>query len=367
MPVNVEPPYTHGSPLKVGVVLVNLGTPEAPTPEAVKVYLREFLSDPRVVEIPRPIWWVILNLVVLTKRPKDSAARYALIWTKDGSPLRLHTERQAKLLQGYLGLGVKTPFVVDYAMRYGSPSIPEVLRRMREQGCDRILVLPLYPQYSASSTATVFDVVFDELKRMRNAPAIRTVKHFHDDPRYIAALAQSVRDDWMKHGKPEVLVMSFHGVPRFSLDKGDPYHCQCQKTGRLLAEALDLKPHQYRVTFQSRFGGAEWLKPYTAEVLGDLGKSRTARVDVVCPGFTSDCLETLEEIAIEGKGEFLKAGGGEYRYIPCLNDRDDWMRALTGIAMDNLGGWVSATFDREKSEQEGVRTRERARALGAKE
>jgi len=366
MPLIPEPSYTHGSLARTGVLLVNLGTPGAPTPDAVKTYLREFLSDRRVVEIPKPIWWVILNLFVLTRRPKDSAARYAQIWTKDGSPLKVHTERQAKLLRGHLGLGVKTPLTVEYAMRYGSPSVPDVLGRMKEQGCDRILVLPLYPQYSASTTATVFDVVFDELKRMRNAPAIRTVRSFHDDPRYIAVLAQSIRDYWMKHGKTEVLVMSFHGVPRFSLDKGDPYHCHCQKTGRLLAAALALKPHQYRVTFQSRFGRAEWLKPYTADVLRELGKARTGRIDVVCPGFTSDCLETLEEIAVEGKGDFLQAGGGEYHYIPCLNDRDDWMRALTGIAMDNLGGWVSATFDRVQAEQEGARARERALALGAK-
>jgi len=367
MAFHPEPPHTHGTLPKTGILLVNLGTPDAPTPAAVKAYLREFLSDPRVVEIPKPVWWVILNLFVLTKRPKDSATRYASVWTREGSPLRIYTEQQAKLLQGYLGLGVKSPFVVEHAMRYGSPSIPEKLRRLREEGCDRILVLPLYPQYSASTTATVFDAVFDELKRLRNAPALRTVKQFHDDPRYIAALAQSVRDDWTKHGRPDVLLMSFHGVPRFSLDKGDPYHCQCQKTGRLLAEALDLKPHQYRVAFQSRFGRAEWLKPYTADTLHELAKSGTARVDVACPGFVSDCLETLEEIAIEGKAEFLKAGGKEYRYIPCLNDRDDWMRALTGIAIDNLGGWVSAAFDRRKAEEEAVRSRERARALGAKE
>lgn len=225
MPLTAEPPFTHGSFLKAGILLVNLGTPDAPTPAAVKVYLREFLTDRRVVELPRPIWWLLLNLFVLTRRPKDSAVRYAQIWTPEGSPLKVHTERQAKLLQGYLGVTVKSPYVVDYAMRYGSPSIPEVLQRLKAQSCDRIVVLPLYPQYSASSTGTVFDVVFDELKRMRNAPAIRTVKHFHDDPRYIAAVAQSIRDDWMQNGRPDVLVMSFHGLPRFSLDKGDPYHC----------------------------------------------------------------------------------------------------------------------------------------------
>jgi ferrochelatase len=361
-----EPPYAHGSLARTGVLLVNLGTPDAPTPVAVKSYLREFLSDPRVVEIPKPVWWVILNLFVLTRRPKDSAGRYAQIWTPEGSPLRIYTERQAKLLRGHLGLGVKTPLTVEYAMRYGSPSVSEVLRRMKGQGCDRILVLPLYPQYSASTTATVFDAVFDELKQMRNAPAIRTVRSFHDDPRYVAVLAQSIRDYWTKEGRPGVLVLSFHGVPRFSLDKGDPYHCHCHKTGRLLAGALGLAPHQYRITFQSRFGRAEWLKPYTADVLRELGKAQTARVDVACPGFTSDCLETLEEIAVEGKGEFLKAGGHEFHYLPCLNDRDDWIRALTGIAMDNLGGWVSAAFDRGQAEQEATRSRERALALGAK-
>jgi ferrochelatase len=366
MALTPEPPFTHGSFLKAGLLLVNLGTPDAPTPEAVKVYLREFLSDRRVVEVPRLIWWFVLNVFVLTRRPKASAARYAQVWTREGSPLKVHTERQAKLVQGYLGVTVKSPYVVDYAMRYGSPSIPEVLQRFKAQACDRIVVLPLYPQYSASSTGTVFDAVFDELKRMRNAPAIRTVKHFHDDPRYIAAVAQSIRDDWMRNGRPDVLVMSFHGVPRFSLDKGDPYHCECLKTGRLVAEALDLKPHQYRVTFQSRFGRAEWLKPYTADTLRELGAARTARVDVVCPGFTSDCLETLEEIALEAKADFLEAGGGAFHYIPCLNDRDDWIRALSGIAIDQLGGWVSTVFDRTQAEREGEATRVRALEQGAK-
>jgi ferrochelatase len=367
MALTPEPPFAHGSLLKPGILLVNLGTPDAPTPEALKTYLREFLSDRRVVELPRPIWWLLLNLFVLTRRPKDSAARYAQIWTKEGSPLKVHTERQAKLLQGYLGVTVKSPFVVDYAMRYGSPSIPEVLQRLKAQACNRILLLPLYPQYSASSTGTVFDVVFDALKQMRNAPAIRTVKNFHDDPRYIAAVAQSIREDWMRNGRPDVLVMSFHGLPRFSLEKGDPYHCECLKTGRLVAEAIGLKPEQYRVTFQSRFGGAEWLKPYTADTLQELGAAKTRRVDVVCPGFTSDCLETLEEIAIEGKADFLKAGGGDFRYIPCLNDRDDWIRALSGIAADNLGGWISTTFDRPQAEREVAQARTRALEQGARE
>jgi len=356
-----EPPFTHGTPSRIGVLLVNLGTPESPTAPAVRVYLREFLSDPRVVEIPRPVWWVILNLFVLTTRPKQSAERYAQVWMGEGSPLKVHTERQTTMLRGYLGERVKFPLVVDYAMRYGTPSIADKLQQLKAQNCDRILLLPLYPQYSASTTATAFDEAFARLAQMRNQPAVRTVRHFHDHTGYIGALAQNIRDYWMKNGRPAQLVMSFHGVPRFTLDKGDPYHCECQKTGRLLAEALQLKPEQYHVTFQSRFGRAEWLKPYTAEVLTRLGKQKTERVDVVCPGFVADCLETLEEIAIEGKTLFIQAGGREYHYIPCLNERDDWIQALTDIVLKNLLGWASSGSD-ESLES----SRLRAMAMGAK-
>jgi ferrochelatase len=356
-----EPPFTHGTPSRIGVLLVNLGTPESPTAPAVRAYLREFLSDPRVVEIPRPVWWVILNLFVLTTRPKQSAGRYAQVWMGEGSPLKVHTERQTTMLRGYLGERVKFPLVVDYAMRYGTPSIADKLQQLKAQNCDRILLLPLYPQYSASTTATAFDEAFARLAKMRNQPAVRTVRHFHDHTGYIGALAQNIRDYWMKNGRPAQLVMSFHGVPRFTLDKGDPYHCECQKTGRLLAEALQLKPEQYHVTFQSRFGRAEWLKPYTAEVLTRLGKQKTERVDVVCPGFVADCLETLEEIAIEGKTLFIQAGGREYHYIPCLNERDDWIQALTDIVLKNLLGWASSGAD-ESLES----SRLRAMAMGAK-
>jgi len=365
-----EPPYTHGSPSKTGVLLVNLGTPDAPTAAAVKVYLKQFLSDPRVVEIPRLVWWLILNGIILNTRPKQSAEKYALVWTQDGSPLRFHTERQAKLVLGLMGEQLKTKGLaiplVDYAMRYGNPSIASVMQGMKRQGCERILVLPLYPQYAASTTASTFDAVFAELGKMRNVPAIRTIKHYHDDPRYIAALAKNVRDYWQKNGRAELLVMSFHGLPRFSLDKGDPYHCECHKTGRLLAEALGLSQAQYRVTFQSRFGKAEWLKPYTAATLAELGQQKPSsqkplRVDVVCPGFVADCLETLEEIAIEGKATFIAAGGGEFNYIPCLNEREDWIATLTEIALENLGGWLNA----EKSTEELAQSRQRATALGA--
>ncbi|MBX9813015.1 MAG: ferrochelatase [Burkholderiales bacterium] len=357
-----ELPYAHGTSPRIGVLLINLGTPEAPTAPAVRAYLREFLSDPRVVEIPRPVWWIILNLFVLTTRPRQSAARYAQVWMGEGSPLKVHTGRQATLLRGYLGERVKFPLVVDYAMRYGKPSIADKLRQLKTQNCDRILLAPLYPQYSASTTATAFDAAFACLSGMRNQPAIRTVRHFHDHTGYINALAQNIRDYWMKNGRPERLVMSFHGVPRFTLDKGDPYHCECQKTGRLLAEALQLKPEQYQITFQSRFGRAEWLKPYTAEVLTQLGKQKTGRVDVVCPGFVADCLETLEEIALEGKTLFVQAGGREYHYIPCLNERDDWIQALTDIVLKNLLGWTAAPAPEELEQQ-----RLRAMAMGAKQ
>jgi ferrochelatase len=354
-----EPLYNHGTPPKIGILLINLGTPEAPTAPAVRRYLREFLSDPRVVEIWRPLWWLILNLFILPTRPRLSARRYAQIWTSDGSPLKVHTERQAKLLRGFLGERIKTPLVIDYAMRYGEPSIPATLAGLKQQGCDRILVLPLYPQYAASSTATAFDAVGAAYAAMRNQPALRSVRDFHDHPGYIGALAQNINDYWLQHGRPDKLIMSFHGVPRYTLDQGDSYHCECHKTARLLAEALKLTPEKYQVTFQSRFGRAEWLKPYTSEVLKELGKQKFGRIDVVCPGFVSDCLETLEEIALEGKAIFLNTGGKDYHYIPCLNERHDWIHALAEITANNLLGWVGG----EPSAEELERSRERAMAL----
>ncbi len=361
MTYQTEPAYTHGTPVKTGILLINLGTPDAPTAQAVRPYLKEFLSDPRVIEIPMAMWWPILNGVVLNTRPKKSAAKYASVWLPEGSPLRVHTERQTVLLQGFLGERTKAPFAVDYAMRYGNPSIPSVLRKLKEQNCRRILIVPMYPQYAASSTATAFDVVFSELQQMRNAPALRTIASFHDHTGYIKALANNINEYWMKNGRPEKLVMSFHGLPRYTLDKGDPYHCECHKTGRLLAQQLGLQPDQYFLSFQSRFGKAEWLQPYTTATLKKLGKQKTKRVDVVCPGFVADCLETLEEIAMEGKEDFQHAGGGEYHYIPCLNERNDWMHALTDLVMDNLQGWLI-----EPNATELEQGRLRALKMGAK-
>ncbi len=336
-----EPSHPHGTPEKTAVLLVNLGTPEAPTAQAVRPYLREFLSDPRVVEIPRAIWWLILNGIILNVRPKKSAAKYASIWMPDGSPLKVHTARQAALLQGYLDEKITgVPVVVDYAMRYGNPSIADVLTRLKAQNCQRILLVPMYPQYAASATATVCDAAFSALQQMRNMPALRTIRHFHDHAGYIHATAQNIRDYWTLHGRPDKLVMSFHGVPRYTLEKGDPYHCECLKSGRLIAEKLGLGKEQYIVSFQSRFGRAEWLKPYTTATLVELGKLGTKRIDVVCPGFVSDCLETLEEIAQEGREDFQHAGGGEYHYIPCLNVHPEWIHALSGLVLDNLQGWL---------------------------
>jgi len=362
MAYQTEPAHIHGTTQKTGILLVNLGTPDAPTAQAVRPYLKQFLGDPRVVEIPKAIWWLILNGIILNVRPKKSAAKYASIWLAEGSPLRVYTEKQAVLLKGYLGTRTQSPLVVDFAMTYGNPSIADALRRLKQQNCQRILIVPLFPQYAASSTAPVFDQVFSALQQMRNLPAIRTIKHFHDHPAYIRALAANINDYWVQHGRPEKLLMSFHGVPQYTLDKGDPYHCECHKTGRLLAQALGLKPEQYVVSFQSRFGKAEWIKPYTTATLKELGKQKVSRVDVVCPGFVADCLETLEEIAMEGKEDFQHAGGGEYHYIPCLNDRNDWIHALTDLVLDNLQGWLA-----EPDFAELEQGRLRALAMGAKQ
>lgn len=361
-----EPDYRHGQPARIGVLLINLGTPDAPTAQALRPYLREFLGDRRVVEIPRAIWWLILNGIILNTRPRKSAEKYATIWRPEGSPLKVHTEHMAILLKGYLGERVRQPVLVDYAMRYGHPGVAERIAALKAQGVNRLLVLPLYPQYAASSTGSALDAVCTTLLHTRNPPELRTLRSFHDHPGYIQALRQSIEMYWAERGRPDVLVMSFHGVPRRSLDLGDPYHCECQKTGRLLAEALNLKAGQYRITFQSRFGRAEWLKPYTSATLEELGKAGTTRVDVVCPGFVADCLETLEEIGMEGKADFLKAGGKEYHYIPALNDRPMWIHALTDLVQSHLHGWLAENWDASAEKLTLDASRQRALALGAK-
>lgn len=353
-----EPPHTHGSPQRTAIVLVNLGTPEAPTAPALRRYLKQFLSDPRVVEIPRPIWWLILNGIILNTRPAKSAAKYASIWMEGGSPLKVYTERQAKLLQDLLdqrGLG---ELRVEWAMRYGAPGIQDTLDRLKREDVQRILILPLYPQYAASTTASVMDEVADWIKRTRNLSELRLVRNYHDHPAYIAALAANVREHWASSGRGDVLLMSFHGLPRRSLDLGDPYFCECHKTGRLLAEALELPESAYRITFQSRFGRAEWLQPYTQPTLEKLPGEGIKKVDVICPGFVADCLETLEEIAMECKQAFLTSGGEAFRYIPCLNERPDWISALADVAEQHIAGWPHSVA----ADPVGA---ERAKKLGA--
>jgi len=352
-----EPAFDHAGAARDGILLVNLGTPAAPTAAAVRRYLAEFLSDPRVVEIPRAIWLPILYGVILAVRPARSARKYAEIWSPEGSPLAVHTARQAALL--YDSLGKQAP-EVEHAMRYGEPGVAAALDHLRGAGCDRILVVPLYPQYAASTTASTFDAVCAWLARSRNAPELRFVKHFHDHPAYVAALAAGVKREWHAHGRGDKLVMSFHGLPRFALERGDPYHCECQTTGRLLAEALGLGADQYIVTFQSRFGRAEWLQPYTEPTLIELARQGVERVDVVCPGFVADCLETLEEIGIGARHAFLSSGGREFRLVPCLNEAPEWIEALAAICA--LHGWAPRAVE----VQDLARRKQRAVEMGAK-
>ena len=368
MAFSPEPPYRHGVAGRTAVLIVNLGTPAAPAPGPVRAYLKEFLSDPRVVEIPRILWWLILNGVILRVRPRKSAEKYAAIWTAEGSPLMVYSKQQASLLRGYLGdRGVDVDVVL--AMRYGEPSIPAALEKLAENRVERILIVPMYPQYSATTTASVLDAVFDVLRRTRNVPEVRWVKHFHDDPGYIGALRQSVLEHWKRQGRAQdragKLVMSFHGVPKRTLLLGDPYHCECQKTGRLLGEALGLTPDQYVLTFQSRFGRAEWLQPYTAPTLESLARGGVDAVDVICPGFPADCLETLEEIAMEGRDSFLAAGGKEYRYIPCLNGSSRFISALADLCVLHMQGWPVTRDEVAARDEDAEKGRERARALGA--
>ncbi len=358
-----EAPYHHGTVARTGVLLVNLGTPTAPTAAALRPYLKQFLSDPRVVEIPRLVWWPILNGIILTLRPAASAKKYASVWMETGSPLKVHTERLTTLLAEQLLQAGHDEIDVDFAMRYGAPAIADKLQALRARGCTRILILPLYPQYSASTTATVTDEVGRCLAQMRNQPEVRFVRNFHDRPGYIEALASSVREHWALHGEPDRLVMSFHGVPRRSLELGDPYHCECHKTGRLLVAALGIAPERALLTFQSRFGKAEWLQPYTQPTLEKLAAQGIGRVDVICPGFVADCLETLEEIAMECREAFLHHGGKIFHYIPCLNQRQDWVEGLVALTTEHLGSWLSPP---RADEAELNAARQHALALGAK-
>lgn len=324
---------------RVGVLLVNLGTPDAATPAAVRRYLAEFLSDPRVVEIPRLAWAPILHGIVLRTRPSKSAHAYRQVWTEQGSPLAAITARQAQALRARLGDGI----VVDWAMRYGKPAVGDRFAALQAQGCDRILVAPLYPQYSAATNASVMDALCRKLGQMRWQPALRTLPPYYDDPAYIAAQAEDLGTQIEALPfKPEVLLLSFHGMPERTLQLGDPYHCHCRKTARLLAEALTPRFPGLRldITFQSRFGRAKWLEPATDDTIAAEARAGTRRMAVAAPGFAADCLETLEELAIRGRETFVEAGGTDFAALACLNDGEPGMAMLEHIVRRELGGWA---------------------------
>ena len=331
------PPSDH--PLipsrKVGVLLINLGTPDAPDAGSVRRYLAEFLSDPRVIEIPRAVWKPILHGIVLRTRPAKSAHAYSQVWTEEGSPLAAITRRQARKLQERVG----ETAMVDWAMRYGKPSIPDRLTAMKEAGCERILVAPLYPQYCAATTATANDLAFLTLAGMRWQPALRTLPPYHDSESYIAALQRDLEAQiGALDFAPQRLLLSYHGMPERTLQKGDPYHCHCRKTSRLLAERLAIPVD---TSFQSRFGRAKWLEPATDTVLKAYPGQGITRIAIAAPGFSADCLETVEELGIRGKEDFEAAGGTHFARLDCLNDRDEGMAMLDTLIRRELAGWVS--------------------------
>lgn len=332
--------FDHGSPPRAGILLSNLGTPDAATPAALRVYLKEFLSDPRVIELPRWKWLPILHLFILTTRPKMSAALYRKVWTAEGSPLLVTSQRQRAGIEQRLRSRFGDSVVVALGMRYGNPSIAAAMRELAAAGCTRIVVLPLYPQYAAATAGSTFDAVFAALQKTRWVPGLRTIETYHDEPGYIAALAASVRERWQAEGPPEKLLMSFHGMPQRYFDDGDPYFCYCQKTARLLAEALALPDDRWLLSFQSLFGKEEWLKPYTDRTVERLAREGVRALDVVCPGFSADCLETIEEIDQLNREIFLHHGGEKFRFITCLNERDDHLDFLAARVARELDSWV---------------------------
>lgn len=327
------------------IILMNLGTPAEPTPAAVRQFLRAFLSDPRVVEIPRPLWQLILNLFVLPLRPKRIAPAYEEIWNQGldgeavtGSPITYYTQRQVQLLQQRLDVVSPDQLLVGYAMTYGAPSLKDTISRLAQEGATSFTVIPLYPQYSATTTGAIYDQVADIIRSSRNVPDITVVHDYWQHPLYIEALANSVREHWEKNGVAEKLMMSFHGIPKANTRKGDPYYLHCCGTAEKLAEALNLPREKWEITFQSRFGKAEWLQPYTDKTLLEWGQGGVSSVDVICPAFAADCLETIEEIAVENRANFIEAGGREYRYIPALNAREDHIQLLEAIARERSPG-----------------------------
>ena len=360
--------YKHGAQQKLGILLVNLGSPDAPTPSAVRRYLAQFLSDPRVIESNRLLWWLILHGVILRIRPARAAKSYQKVWTDNGSPL-IHISRlQTQAIQKILEDRFRGHVIADLAMTYGKPSIESGLEALRKAGARRLLILPLYPQYSATTTAAVFDEVTRVLQGWRWLPDLRMINQYHDHPKYITALANSIKKQWRENDRGELLLFSFHGIPQRYVDNGDPYFCHCQKTARLVADKLALNPSEWKVVFQSRFGREAWLQPYCSVTLQELPATGIKSVDVICPGFAADCLETLEEIRMENKELFIEAGGEIFNYIPCLNDNKEHIEALCEILTAHMFGWPETmpNWDAGKLAVEAKRSRERALAMGAK-
>ena len=333
-----EKNYEHGSSNKTGVLLTNLGTPDAPTAKAVKPYLREFLSDPRVIELPKFLWQIILRGIILQIRPRRSAKTYSSIWTEEGSPLLIIAKKQLALVEKTLNLEFSNT-VFELAMRYGNPSIENALKNLQNQNVRRLLILPLYPQYCAATTASTFDAVTNILQKWRWIPELRFINQYFEEEDYIKALANSVKDFWKTHGKPQKIIFSYHGIPKTYHTKGDPYHCYCLKTTRLIKEYMNLQDDDVMTTFQSRFGRQEWLQPYTSQTLKELPKKGIKKIHIISPGFSADCLETLEELEEENRNYFEEAGGEEYKYIPCLNDNPLHISMMTSLIRKHTQGW----------------------------
>ncbi len=357
-----NPKYGHDTPCCTGILITNLGTPDNPTASAVRKYLAEFLSDSRVIELPKCFWWFILHGIILRIRPSQSAKAYKKIWTENGSPLLSISSMQVEGLKKILAKKIQGPIRIELAMRYGNPSIKSGLKKLQASNSKRILILPLYPQYSSATTGSTFDAVVDELKKWRWLPEIRMVNHYHDHPGYIDTLANSIMSYWTDNKKPQKLLFSFHGLPKHYFLAGDPYHCECHKTARLVAEKLKLNEEEWSVTFQSRFGPKEWLQPYTDTTLISLANNGIKSVNIICPGFSADCLETLEEINIQNRDFFIDAGGESFDYIPALNEHPDHLELLCNIILQHAIGWpeFSSTWNNEKIKQDLYKSKELA-------
>ena len=334
-----EKDYEHGTKENIGILITNLGTPDAPEKQELKVYLNQFLSDPRVIELPKIIWQILLKLVILQIRPAKSAEAYKKIWTKNGSPLLDISQRQLEKIKK--SLSVSHPnMIFEIGMRYGNPSIPSALEKLQKQKVRKLLILPMYPQYCAATTGSTFDEVTNTLQKWRWIPELRFINQYFEEEKYIQVLSNSIRSFWNKNSKPQKIIFSFHGIPKRYLLNGDPYHCFCLKTTRLVKENMGLKDEEIMTTFQSRFGKAEWLQPYTSETLKELPKKGVKNIHIISPGFSSDCLETLEELEEENREYFMESGGEKYKYIPCLNDDDEHIDVFVNLIKKNIQGWA---------------------------